>query len=552
MRSVGRTFILLFILISSSAVTSLGFRGARAANGNPVHNINTGIDYPTIQAAIDAQETLNGNTINIDPGTYVENVEVNKSISLVGADRNSTIVDGNKNVAAAIRVTANGVIIRNLTVRNATTGILVDQANDTLIVENNAVENIDLGEGYREVEHGIQIRYSGNCTVEDNVVQDNANSGVLFTNSRNFTADRNFIYNNELGYGLNANDSSFGTIRDNDVLSSNFDGIGLGTGSTNCLVTGNTVRNNSIFGIWVDTGSVNNLVYHNNFFFNKSHAVLSPGIVVQWNNGLEGNYWTDYRGSDLNNDGVGDTPVFIDSNNSDVYPLMGPFSTFIPYKLYSVNVISNSTITDLAFFKANSTLRMHVSNVTPAQTGGFSRVQVPHVLMLQLNNVTIDGGEPTYTNFSVFDDGASRWLYFSYGQPLGEVIIQGTASPDVDAPIITILSPENRLYQTDSVGLNFTVDEETPWIGYSLDGQANVTIQRNSTLSGLSSTLHNITVYANDSVGNMGSSPTVVFTIGSQQLPIWIILGVIIIVAAVVIIGVAVYLRRRRTDPTSS
>jgi hypothetical protein len=116
----------------------------------------------------------------------------------------------------------------------------------------------------------------------------------------------------------------------------------------------------------------------------------------------------------------------------------------------------------------------------------------------------------------------------------------------VDAPIINLLSPEDRMYKADTIELNFTVDEETSWKGYSLDGQANVTIQGNSTLSGLSSIAHNITVFANDSVGNMGSSPTAVFTIGSPQLSIWIILGGIIVAAAVVITAVAIYIRRRK------
>lgn len=545
MRMFCRSFTLLFILLLPFAISGFSFRGVRAADGNPVHNINTGIDYSTIQSAIDASETLNGHTINIDLGTYVENVVVSKSISLVGTERNSTIVDGNRNMAAVIRVAANNVVIKGLTVRNGTTGILVDQVNDTLIFENNAIDNVDLGEGYREIEHGILVRYSGNCTLRDNVVANNSNSGVLFTNSWNFTAHGNFVYDNRLGYGLNANASSNGVFRDNHVLSSNFDGIGLGTNSTDCLVVGNTVRNSSFLGIWVDSGSLNNIVYHNNFFFNRTQAPTT-GTIVQWDNGLEGNYWIDYAGSDFNNDGIGDAPAVINPDNSDNYPLMGTFSTFIPYKRYSVNVISNSTITEMAFFETNSTIRMRVSNMTATQTNEFARVQVPHALMVQPYNVTIDSGQPSYSNHSVYDDGTSRWLYFSYGQSTREVIIQGTASGDVDPPIINLVSPENRLYQTESIELNFTTDEETPWIGYSLDGRANVTIQGNITLTGLSAMVHNITVFANDTAGNMGTSGIVFFTVSQQQLSIWIILGGISIIVAIIIIIVAFYFRRRR------
>jgi len=88
-------------------------------------------------------------------------------------------------------------------------------------------------------------------------------------------------------------------------------------------------------------------------------------------------------------------------------------------------------------------------------------------------------------------------------------------SPDTMLPNIVILSPENRTYTTTSVFLNFTVDEEVSWIGYSLDGEANVTIGGNTTLFGLSEGVHSIIVFANDTNGNMGLSNLVYFTVDS-------------------------------------
>jgi len=76
-----------------------------------------------------------------------------------------------------------------------------------------------------------------------------------------------------------------------------------------------------------------------------------------------------------------------------------------------------------------------------------------------------------------------------------------------------VLSPENKTYSVDSVPLNFTVDETTSWMGYSLDGQANVTTAVNTTLSSLLDGGHHVAVYANDTVGNMGASGTVYFTV---------------------------------------
>ena len=81
---------------------------------------------------------------------------------------------------------------------------------------------------------------------------------------------------------------------------------------------------------------------------------------------------------------------------------------------------------------------------------------------------------------------------------------------------ITITSPENRTYASKCVRLNFTVEPEgtaLAWIGYSLDGGANVTIAGNTTVGGLSEGSHNITVFANDTHGNMAASNTVFFTL---------------------------------------
>ena len=75
---------------------------------------------------------------------------------------------------------------------------------------------------------------------------------------------------------------------------------------------------------------------------------------------------------------------------------------------------------------------------------------------------------------------------------------------------INITSPENNsIYSSTCIRLNFTVEPEgttLAWIGYSLDGGANVTIAGNTTVSGLSACGHNIVVYANDSNGNTAAA----------------------------------------------
>jgi hypothetical protein len=102
--------------------------------------------------------------------------------------------------------------------------------------------------------------------------------------------------------------------------------------------------------------------------------------------------------------------------------------------------------------------------------------------------------------------------------------------PDILPPVLSILSPKNAKYETSEVSLTFMVNEPTSWLGYSLDGQETVAITGNTTLSGLASGGHTLTVYATDASGNNGSE-TINFTI-ALPFPIeWIIVSIVIVAA---------------------
>ncbi|MDR0372417.1 MAG: hypothetical protein LBI79_02470 [Nitrososphaerota archaeon] len=89
-------------------------------------------------------------------------------------------------------------------------------------------------------------------------------------------------------------------------------------------------------------------------------------------------------------------------------------------------------------------------------------------------------------------------------------------------PVVQITSPENKTYA--DVPLVFATNRGTVWMGYSLDGQANVTLDKPITLTGLSQGSHRIVIFANDSAGNMGVSNTVYFSVDTIA-PIIIILS---------------------------
>jgi parallel beta-helix repeat protein len=87
-------------------------------------------DYSSIQAAINAANP--GDTVYVRNGTYYERVEVNKTISLVGENKDATVVDGNGVVpyypVLGISDVSNATI-QDLTVQNGTYGLGLGNAN---------------------------------------------------------------------------------------------------------------------------------------------------------------------------------------------------------------------------------------------------------------------------------------------------------------------------------------------------------------------------------------------------------------------------------------
>ena len=127
----------------------------------------------------------------------------------------------------------------------------------------------------------------------------------------------------------------------------------------------------------------------------------------------------------------------------------------------------------------------------------------------------------------------------------GSTIMLTKISPEIDVtpPVISILSPKNKTYTSGDVSLKFTVNEPTSWITYSLDGQDTVTITGNITLPTLSGGAHTITIYAQDTAGNVGVSETVQFS-SVEVFPVsWIFIGLTI--TAGVLVCVLVYYKRQ-------
>lgn len=495
-----------------------------------VHNINTGLGYLTIQEAINANESLSGHTIYVEAGIYNENVIINKTLSFLGEDPATTIIDG-ENIGTVLTVKADNVNISRFTLRNSgqsylpfrnDCGLFLDHCSKVNI-SNNLIMNNHIGiylffsrESNIEnnlishnQEDGLWLWYSGgnflreneisnnsynfgvsggcfsdfNNTIdmtnkvngkpilyqigiEDEVFDDHMEIGALYLINCNNVTVRNlnltknghgiFCYNiinsrienvniSENNYGIYLqkshdnlivdnqcldnwvgiclHDSSHNII-ENNLVDSNEKGISLYDATNNSL-TGNTIRNN-LYGIRFYNSHFNK-IFHNNLIENTEQvSLISSSYQNVWDNGFEGNFWSNYNASDNILDGLGDTDQIIDDNNRDRYPLMGVFQTFSIFykdKFSDVGVISNSTILKFVFEDANNTIRLTVNGTDG--TYGFCRISIPHALIMPELMVIIDDNATTvlYANYNLRDDGSCRWIYFAYQHSVHEIII---------------------------------------------------------------------------------------------------------------------------------
>lgn len=110
-----------------------------------------------------------------------------------------------------------------------------------------------------------------------------------------------------------------------NYVEENSEGISISFGNNNTICE-NTVENNRIgvvIGFVYHLNAENNILYHNNFLNNAQNVLVRIANFTNfWDNGEEGNYWSDYKGADGNKDGIGDTPYIINEHNRDNHPLM--------------------------------------------------------------------------------------------------------------------------------------------------------------------------------------------------------------------------------------
>jgi hypothetical protein len=207
---------------------------------------------------------------------------------------------------------------------------------------------------------------------------------------------------------------------------------------------------------------------------------------------------------------------------------------------YSVDGESNATIPVTAKFvpvEATLTYPNGTTTTAPAIIGSYYAISgcvaLPK-LPEGAHNVTV------YGRYERINDTNNGWLALI----LDNSTVCFTISDGV-SPVVGSLSLENRTYSQGNLTLSFTTDQPTSWVGYCLDGNANVTVAGNVTLTGVADGTHNITVYAADLAGNIGASENLYFSVEVPKPFPTMLVAASTLSVAVVSAGLLVYFKKR-------
>jgi parallel beta-helix repeat protein len=311
----------LLLIMSFSGCLQTPSNNNHTPNGTKVYvGPNPSDDFHSIQNAVNAAE--NGSTIYVREGSYYETLIINKSINLISLEKNKSSIMGPNNASSSSSFTIIQIEADNCSI-------------DGFIITRNGIAIAD----------GIGINSSNN-KITNNTITQVTEGLIIQKNTQHNTITGNTITNNH--YGIHAEQASYNTYANNTITSNTLYGIYNNYDSNENIFSNNlfsqdnyalrikgsqknTVYNNcfinNTWGVYFCCGAADNTAYHNVFKLSKSANIHEDqNLQNHFNITHEGgNYYDNYNGTDLNNDGFGDTPYIVEgSSRTDTKPLMNP------------------------------------------------------------------------------------------------------------------------------------------------------------------------------------------------------------------------------------
>lgn len=204
-----RISLFIAVLLLPMLLTAMLFAASRTQAGSP-DICASGCTYATIQEAVNNDSAV-GTTLTIAAETFSENVEITRSITLVGAGSALTIVDGQMTDTVFLISDGATVTISNLTIQNGDTtsvdggGLLNENSTVTLnnvIVENNhSPSGAGIANDGTMIVDNITVRYNVADELVGNVSVCTGCAGGGIYNTSVMTISNSFIYSNTGQFG---------------------------------------------------------------------------------------------------------------------------------------------------------------------------------------------------------------------------------------------------------------------------------------------------------------------------------------------------------------
>lgn len=427
------------------------------------------------------------NLLNVENGLLDSNNCSNNKEGILLVNSNFTIIKSNELSENYYYKHANDRGGRGLSLENS--------------CHNNIINNTIHNTGIYGAGTGIRLlASSNNNTIENNELIDNPVNMYIFDCKFN-TISENYIFGTYRGLRLYYSENN--SILSNSIID-NYEGFSLQQSNNNTIIA-NLLHMNRWFGLGLDE-CFDNLIYNNNFTENINQQTMTPLNAEDkrgnntWDNGSLGNYWDDYGGMDIDDDGIGDTPYFISgsSNSKDNYPIWDD-------GIDPPDIIINSPENNEAFGLSAPSFNITVTDENPINTTWYTIDE-------GLTNYTFTGTTGTI-NQSAWDlkDYGSFNLIFYANDTAGSIgFMSVTIWKDLNTPLITVNAPiPNQLCGIIAPEFSLTIDEPNlhkKW--YSLNGGENITFTTENQINqaewdkyGNESIV--IRFYANDTVGNM-------------------------------------------------
>lgn len=316
------------------------------------------IRFDRIQDGIDAVAA--GGVVNVMRGDYFENVQIDKTLRLLGEDRDSTVIDGTES-GNGISILADEVEVRKFTIKNAGSfscieissnnssaiectvigtsmyGILLSSsscnnvlAENTVLrnsigmrIEDNSDGNLILKSVFSENNQDILISLSNENRISENVIGSSCYYGIeLYHSSKNEIID-NEIHSHTKG--IKGSESHNNIIKDNDISKNPYLGAEFYCCDYN-EIRGNRFAENFLYGLDLDY-SDNNMVINNRFENNENYGLTLNGstyAVVKNNtflsNGISlyGQYLDEWNTHTIQNNSANGKPIYYYKDQSGV------------------------------------------------------------------------------------------------------------------------------------------------------------------------------------------------------------------------------------------